>query len=691
MHLLSPSQEDSGNGRMSAFKHLARAPSSAWALPLLAVAACSSAQKAKGQLIISVDSDMSLPQDVDTVRVEVIAGAETQPRLAGDYPIGQEEGEILLPATLTVLAGSDPALPVTVRVIGKKGLTARTLREITTTVPTDRTAWMRMPIQWLCDGSAQAGTNGSITSTCGSGYTCAAGSCVAAQTPVQQLPNFRPENVYGGAMSPAAGACYDTLPCMQGGTIVTPALSSAGSCRAPFTGSPPTNVALQVAGEGICDDTLTACFIPLDNDKDSGWQISESSLVLPKTVCDRVSSGRVSAVLTSTSCASKTPELPTCGPWSSVKTPSHVPEQEAGAPPLVPELVTNFSSADSSADAGALSLCCGLVSDGASLYACSCGADGSVTLLGVMGDTPSPRSAGSLSLKSPTATLGLTVVSGVALWKDRDPVSSASLIGQQKLGASSATTFPVNFDLYDRVPLVADEKNIYALGDPIDGGAPQLIVIDRTTQLAQGYEIGGPGYAQGWASLAQDANAVYLIADAPQANDATLLNSTIVRFDKAKAALAPLNLTQVPSGTETGYIGLAPTGSTLGALLVEPVAPSGQLFYQPWSIDAAGNATALVSPLQASGDPDHHPVLLSASPAATLIANFATTTGSEPIKVASSSVLIASAQLPSARVVADFRDDSPIAGATSADGASLYWLMASGRLYRIQAADWVKP
>src|SRR5688572_10635547 len=102
-----------------------------------------------GQLIVAIDTDMALPQQVDTLHVEV----EVNGTLAhqNTYDVGPKKA--MLPATLTLVARGDGDDPATIRIAGSKlgeqGLEWRTYREATTSVPRDRIATLRMPVQWL--------------------------------------------------------------------------------------------------------------------------------------------------------------------------------------------------------------------------------------------------------------------------------------------------------------------------------------------------------------------------------------------------------------------------------------------------------------------------------------------------------------------------------------------------------------
>src|SRR5215471_826406 len=118
---------------------------------LLAVAACTSETKSPGQLVVAVSTDMALPEQVDTIQLQVIVNGTTL--LDNPMPTGAGDDAQPIPATLTLVAGPDPSVPATIRVIGLRSGVARTLRQAITTVPTEGTALLRMPVQWLCDGT----------------------------------------------------------------------------------------------------------------------------------------------------------------------------------------------------------------------------------------------------------------------------------------------------------------------------------------------------------------------------------------------------------------------------------------------------------------------------------------------------------------------------------------------------------
>ena len=260
---------------------------------------CTADTVTQGELILAVQTDMSLPKDVDEVRIEVTSFGNIV--FKNRYPVGA--GGLRIPATLGILPGANARALVTIRVIAMQRGKPRMLREVVTTVPASRLATLRLPIQWLSDGSAKvqgsdtstdggtsfrslhpaAGEVGDeiIESTCPSEQTNIAGDCVDWNIDSDTLPDYSAEDVFGGGKEDGTGgSCFDTLGCMSSAVTVEP----DGSC----TFTPPAaepgklNVALRLplGGDGICDETH--CYIPLDAAAGSGWVgTSDGSSVVP--------------------------------------------------------------------------------------------------------------------------------------------------------------------------------------------------------------------------------------------------------------------------------------------------------------------------------------------------------------------------------------------------------------------------
>jgi hypothetical protein len=318
----------------------------------MALASCASGQVVQaGELIVAIDSDMSFPKDVDTVRVEVYAGGPGGPLVYGnDFSIPQEQH---LPATLAIVAGTNNT--VDIRVLGILGSQLKVVREAVTTVPTDRQATLRMPVAWLCYGevSTAGGTTGS---SCQSGQTCVEGECAPSLVPASTLAVYKPADIFGGASAPgSAGSCFDTVGCFAQGFV--PDVNRSTCTMASPTGGVGINLGLVTsagAGVGICGSD--SCYIPLDFSPE-GWTVAGNEIQLPQAVCDRLNSGEVLNVVATTTCETKTPSIPTCGAWSSVTSMPGTVDAAApdGAIPVeMPEAAPEDAAADATAiDSGA--------------------------------------------------------------------------------------------------------------------------------------------------------------------------------------------------------------------------------------------------------------------------------------------------------------------------------------------------
>jgi hypothetical protein len=273
-------------------------------------------------LIIAIDTDMAIPAQVDALHIEVAANGEL--KFQQQYAVGPKQAT--LPATLTLISVHIGDDPVSVRVAGSKlgdnGMEWRTFREAVSTVPRDRIATLRMPLQWLCKGEVDAVNDGDDSplrreraqSTCGSGDTCRAGVCEASDVDGAGLADYRPADLYGGGETPEAGSCFDTVGCMERASPATP--------DADCTIEPPEgdrfNVALGVVDDGICSADGSHCYVPLNADDPEGWRLEDDRVKLPTAVCKKLSQGAVRAVLVSDTCMRKTEAVPACGPWSDV-------------------------------------------------------------------------------------------------------------------------------------------------------------------------------------------------------------------------------------------------------------------------------------------------------------------------------------------------------------------------------------
>ena len=301
----------------------------------------------KGQLMLAVQSDMALPKDVDEVRIEVLVYGNLL--FGNTYNAGY--GNLTIPATFALVAGKDPTTPVTLRVMGRQKQKTRTLREVITTVPSDRIATLRVPISWFCDGSAKDSASGNVESTCEAGSTCVAGTCVSSKVDSTVLPGFTAETIFGGSVSPATGKCLDVQTCFRNATDVPNIDLASCSVRLATAVGAGMNFALRTTaetttrippaavkeGDGVCAEDKTNCLVPLDADTSpEGWSVDPADptrVRLPAGVCKKLQEKEAFVLRMSTQCDTKTSTLPTCGTWSSVTGAPVTPETSTLHPP----------------------------------------------------------------------------------------------------------------------------------------------------------------------------------------------------------------------------------------------------------------------------------------------------------------------------------------------------------------------
>ena len=277
---------------------------------------------APGELVMVLHTDLSLPKDVDSVQLSVLVRGD--PRLDQVFDQLGADGSLKIPASLGVVIqdGGDPTTPVTFRITAFRAGVPKILREVVTTVPPDRIAALRMPVQWLCWDQVQVDDLGKAITTCPEGKTCVTGSCVDKTIDASKLATYDDAQVFGGGTGKGDGSCFDVASCFVGSldAKVDPAACTIAA-------KSDVNVAIRVEAAGICGPA--GCFVPLDAESEFGWKTSsEGVLQLPASVCERIEQGKaagVSIAATTESCKQKTEGLPACGPWSSAGTAPPAP------------------------------------------------------------------------------------------------------------------------------------------------------------------------------------------------------------------------------------------------------------------------------------------------------------------------------------------------------------------------------
>lgn len=665
----------------------------------LGAVACGQAEKTPGQLVIAIETDMALPDQIDTI--ELVVSANDKVLFDYPMPVGAGISTQPIPATLTLVAGSDPTMPVHIRVLGSKGSATRTLREVVTTVPADRVAVLRMPVQWLCDGTAKPmkAADGSMSyeSTCGSGATCKAGKCVPPDVPPESVETYSPQIVFGGGSAPpkggqTSGQCFDTVPCMVSGALQTP----DDQCTVPMpSGGSGVNVALRVANDGICDTTGTTCFVPLDGNDEEGWTEEDGRIALPSAVCSKLRAGLIAGVIVSTQCETKTHSEPPCGSWSSVTPPSDAPASnpdDAGTTTPPPPALALLGSV--TADAATSTPCCPLMADGSQLYTCLCDASASqVKMISIDPATGNTSSVLGFSPEYVRSRYASVLAGDNFYWVDRLAGKSGDTCPVQAVGTAgggiASTVATVDGDVYDGADLLADAQALYALADNVAGlaasAAPvQALRIDRGTGKITALDTGG---ARPVLQLTQDAKALYVAVDTDVMTAGSIERvSRVVRFAKNGGASSTVSQRTVITSDEShgGFIGLQDDGTTLFALSESGADADGLIDTQ---VLALGDSEPKVLYDELVDPAVVRLRLLGAVNGAVLLVRDLAAQPQGGVAATSSSVLVIPPGGGDPRIVASFAKDTPT-GELQAPSFSpdVFWLNSSGRVFQLSGA-----
>lgn len=327
--------------------HVTRRSLGRWsAAGMLALAGACSADEAprRGQLMLALQTDMSIPKDVTHIRVKTKLNSQVRDEF--DFQIAPD-GKFHIPGTIAIVEGTTPNPVVSVEVIGIRehgtgNFEARTFSKSTTSIPRERTVLLEIPVQWLCDDTAVDDGTGEYLSSCSAGpdgeeRACVAGACEPVSVDGSKLPDYKPALVFGGgsnALDPLA-RCFDTVSCFDRGGDVDPADIGKDCTLTLDDDGLPLNVGLRMPDgtDGICHGAkgLTPpCYVPLDQSDRWGWHLDDGApkgkrkVVLPKGVCAKLDDGKIEALVVSTACETKTSQYGTCGAWSETK--------EGGAP-----------------------------------------------------------------------------------------------------------------------------------------------------------------------------------------------------------------------------------------------------------------------------------------------------------------------------------------------------------------------
>jgi len=638
----------------------------------------------RGQLMITFQTDMALPSQIDNVRVRItsMSGAVAY---YDDHALGGAPDDRPMPGTLAFTAGEDVE-PFRITVTGSREGQWRTYREVVTPVPRDFAAELRMPLQWLCNDSAKPDVTVDddgreiVAQVCGEGETCKAGECLPSELDTPRA--YDATKLYGGAKEPHDGKCFDVIACMSAGTTAEP----SPDCTIEKPAGDDVNVALRVANGGICNEgTTTTCFVALDGEDPEGWTTTADGAraQLPAEVCRRIDERSVLAVQVSTACEMKTPALPPCASWSAVPTTRAIVPDE---PAIVPELFGELSL-----DGG--KLCCPLLAEGNRLFSCFCkgtleGGDASSVVFAVDMQTKQRESYPVGGWHTTTAS----VISDETLsWAGEtlgmDGVTRSQLVQLPLVAAAVPTSTPGTGGLYTKGTALADASGLHFQTSGLDEvGRREVAVVyllhySRDGKLTSKDPLGSRAVFQ----IAQDADGFYAVNNQDQASDSEMFRrvTSVVRIDKqthkSSTLLNPQTL-EISRAEYGGYIGLASDGSDVFALFQS--APSqGRERLQIGRVTDPGSAGPSdlmpIYELEVPADPRVTALrLLGALDGAVFFAREESFEGGR----FSASVMMIRRGEERAEYLADFSGDAPEAGIVAND-ERVFWLNKSGRIF----------
>jgi hypothetical protein len=302
----------------------------------------------KGSLMLSISTDMQTPKDLDVVSLFVATDGVAK----FDY-LGRvlPDGTLSLPSTLALVQPENPNAQVHIRVTGfqTQGTqeNARVLRDVLTTVPTERTALLRLPLDFIDDGSGHGtlpaqyvplGASGApegltqfdptttIASKCDPMKLCETpgsncqttinGSCASATVNSSALPTYSDSEVFGDGGTEASPVCFDVEMCFQGATRV--ASVDTANCTFPLAaGTTPTKLNLALATTSTGALVNGQYLVPLANDPTDGWSASGTTVTMPAAICGLLTNGAQLYEATSGACPPMTDTMPVCEPTAA--------------------------------------------------------------------------------------------------------------------------------------------------------------------------------------------------------------------------------------------------------------------------------------------------------------------------------------------------------------------------------------
>jgi hypothetical protein len=196
-------------------------------LGLLALA-CSGSELERTQIVMTVDSDLAVPAEIDRLRIEVTGN--------GSAPVAEADlTRDPLPRTLGLVHGGGPLGPITIKVSGLLGEATVVERELVTSFVKNTTSLISVELESACKNVF-----------CDDGATCVAGACrgiPVVDADDEPDAGMEPGDVDSDAGSDAGGGdpggeptCQIELP-VEGDVYQTgKTIALEGSCSDPESG-----------------------------------------------------------------------------------------------------------------------------------------------------------------------------------------------------------------------------------------------------------------------------------------------------------------------------------------------------------------------------------------------------------------------------------------------------------------------
>jgi hypothetical protein len=303
----------------------------------------------KGALMLAISTDMQAPKDISVVSVYVTTSGVPKFDYLGRV---QPDGTVALPSTLAIVEPDEQGAEVRIRVIGFQEQKARVLRDVLTTVPHQRTVLLRLPLNFLDDGSVTgtlpqsylpAGArnpNGApegdtafqpddpdptapdhMNTVCDftMQQTSIAGQCEDAHVASSALPDYGDALVYGDGGSMLNPVCFDVPTCFSA-TAPAQVSMSGNACSFPLPqGTSPASVNVALATQGTGAPVAGRNLVPLESDAGEGFTVQGQTVSLVPGVCKKLQvAGTSLVVAASGGCAPKTESTPVCEPTSTL-------------------------------------------------------------------------------------------------------------------------------------------------------------------------------------------------------------------------------------------------------------------------------------------------------------------------------------------------------------------------------------